>query len=80
MTSQVEMDQAMLPRGLRSQDASLIHLRGPAIDAKNGVTLGGAEVTRTGKRAASMTERVVLEHGRLHVKVAAWSACLVFIG
>lgn len=80
VTSQVEMDQAMLPRGLRSQDASLIHLRGPAIDAKNGVTLGGAEVTRTGKRAASMTERVVLEHGRLHVKVAAWSACLVFIG
>ena len=73
----VSLDHPLLPAG--NLHATLLRLRGPAIDAKSGITLGGSEVTSGGDWTPSMSTPVHLEHGRIDLKVAAGSAGIVSI-
>jgi hypothetical protein len=59
--------------------ASVIRLRGPAIDAKTGVTLGDAEVSPPGAWSPAKPETLSVGNRQLGIKLAAASAAIVQI-
>ncbi len=63
----------------KAKQASVIRLSGPAIDAKTGITLGGAEVTPGGTWKAANSESVHLRNGQLTVTLPAYSAAVVHL-
>ena len=63
--------------GSHARHASVIRLSGPAIDAKTGITLGGAEVTPAGTWKPIKPEVLPMRNGRLTIKLPAASAAIV---
>jgi hypothetical protein len=59
--------------------AAVIRLSGPAIDAKSGITLGGAEVTSAGTWKPTQPEALAVRSGQLEMKLPAGSAAIVEI-
>jgi hypothetical protein len=57
----------------------VIRLRGPAVDAKTGVTLGGAEVSPPGSWRPAKPETLPLGNAHLKIELAAASAAIVRI-
>ena len=71
-----------LDTGSQSREASVIRLNGPAINAKTGILLGGAEVTSRGTwkaGKASTGERLSVRKGQLMFPMPAASAAIVSI-
>jgi hypothetical protein len=70
-----------LDTGSQSRKASVVRLKGSAIDAKTGITLGGAEVTSRGTWAgkAANGEGLSVHKGRLMLPMPAASAAIVSI-
>ena len=68
-----------LDTGSRSREASVMRLNGPAIDAKTGIMLGGAEVTSRGTWKASEAEGLPVRKGQLMLPMPAASAAIVSI-
>ena len=64
---------------MQASRASVIRLSGPAIDAKSGITLGGAEVTSAGTWKPIKPEVLQVRHGRLAIRLPAASAAIVEI-
>jgi hypothetical protein len=64
---------------IRAKHASVIRLSGPAIDAKTGVTLGGAEVTAAGTWKAVKSESLDVRNGQLTITLSPASAAIVHI-
>lgn len=64
-----------MPR--HSGNASLLRLAGPSLDSKNGITLGGAEVSAEGKWARAKEESVRLRNGACQVHLPAASAAIL---
>ncbi|MGO9966257.1 MAG: glycosyl hydrolase family 79 C-terminal domain-containing protein [Bryobacteraceae bacterium] len=62
-----------------ARQASVIRLRGPAVDAKTGVTLGGAEVSPPGSWRPAKPETLPLGNAHLKIELAAASAAIVRI-
>ncbi len=65
--------------GGRSGEARVLRLSGPAVDAKTGVTLGGAEVTAAGVWKPARWEKARMRGGRVEIEVPAGSAAVVEI-
>jgi hypothetical protein len=63
----------------KARQASLIRLTGPAIDAKTGIKLGGAEVTPDGTWKAASTEVLRVKSGQLTVTLPPASAAVVHL-
>src|SRR5262249_5701957 len=63
--------------GRKFRVASILRLAGPAIDATDGVTLGGASVDEFGKWAPLMHEERHLTGHEIIVELSAASAALV---
>jgi hypothetical protein len=59
--------------------ASVIRLSGPAIDAKTGITLGGADVTTAGTWKATKSEALPVRNGQLRIQLPAASAAITQI-
>jgi hypothetical protein len=59
------------------REASVIRLKGPAIDAKTGITLGGAEVTSRGTWKPGKLESPPVRKGQLILRLPAASAAMV---
>jgi hypothetical protein len=59
--------------------AAVTRLSGPAIDAKSGITLGGAEVTPAGAWKPMKAEVLQVRNGQLGIKLPAASAAIVEI-
>jgi len=59
--------------------ASVIRLTGPAIDAKTGITLGGAEVTPAGTWKAAKSEVLPVRNGQVKITLPAHSAAIAQI-
>ncbi len=57
--------------------ASVLRLEGPAIDAKTGITLGGAEVTAAGTWRPAKLERIPIRDNKLRVELGPASAAIV---
>jgi hypothetical protein len=68
-----------LDTGTQSRNASVVRLRGPALDAKTGIMLGGAEVTSRGTWKAADTEVVPVRNGQLMLPMPAASAAIVSV-
>jgi Glycosyl hydrolase family 79 C-terminal beta domain len=67
--------------GAHGSQGSLIRLSAPSVDAKTGVTLGGAEVSAAGTWKPAKSERVALRHGQCKIELPAASAIvLTFTG
>lgn len=64
---------------IKAKQGSLIRLSGPAIDAKTGITLGGAEVTPSGTWKAAKSESVHVRNGQLTVTLPPASAAVVHL-
>ncbi len=62
---------------LKAKQASLIRLSGPAIDAKTGITLGGAEVASGGTWKAAKSESVHVRNGQFSITLPPASAAVV---
>jgi hypothetical protein len=62
-----------------ARQGSVIRLTGPAVDAKAGISLGGAEVTPTGTWKGAKAEVVRVHDGRLSLQLPAASAAIVQI-
>ena len=62
---------------VKAKQASLIRLTGPAIDAKTGVKLGGAEVTPDGTWKAVSTEVLRVKSGQLAITLPPASAAVI---
>jgi hypothetical protein len=65
--------------GVQGSRAAAIRLSGPAVDAKSGITLGGAEVTPAGTWKPMKPEALALRRGQLRITVPAASAAIVEI-
>ncbi len=63
----------------KAKQASIIRLSGPAIDAKTGITLGGAEVTPDGTWKAAKSESIHVRNGQLTVTLPPTSAAIVHL-
>jgi hypothetical protein len=63
----------------KAKQASLIRLNGPAIDAKTGITLGGAEVTPDGAWKAASTEVLRVKNGQFSITLPAASAAVIHL-
>jgi hypothetical protein len=63
----------------KAKQASLIRLSGPAIDAKTGVKLGGAEVAPDGTWKAVGTEVLRVKNGQLANTLPPYSAAVVHL-
>ena len=63
----------------QSREASVMWLKGPAVDAKTGITLGGEEVTSRGTWKAAIPEVLPVRKGQLIVSMPAASAAIVSI-
>jgi hypothetical protein len=61
----------------RAGRASVIRLAGPALDAKTGITLGGAEVTSIGPWTAAGPEVLPVHNGQFVLPIPAGSAAIV---
>jgi glycosyl hydrolase family 79 len=59
--------------------ASVIRLSGPAIDARTGITLGGADVTTAGTWRATKSEALPVRNGQLRIQLPAASAAITQI-
>ena len=59
--------------------ASIVRLEGPALDAKSGITLGGAEVTPEGAWKPTKAERIPVRNGRIKVELGPATAAIVQI-
>jgi hypothetical protein len=70
-----------LDTGSQSREASVMRLTGPAINAKTGITLGGAEITSRGtwKAKAATGEGLSVRKGQLMLPMPAASAAIVSI-
>ena len=68
-----------LDTGTQSPHASVIRLQGPAVDAKTGIMLGGAEVTSSGAWKAANAEVLPVRKGQLMLPMPAASAAIVSI-
>jgi len=66
--------------GERFRRASVLRLIGPAVDAKTGVTFGGAEVDAFGRWASTGRERAKFEGRDVLVEVPSASAAAVSLG
>ncbi len=63
--------------GLRhSRPATIVRLTAPAIDATDGIRLGGAAVSAQGHWRASQTKTIPVTTGRLSLSVAGYSAAV----
>jgi hypothetical protein len=62
---------------VKAKQASVIRLSGPAIDAKTGITLGGAEVTPEGTWTAAKSESAHVRNGQLSITLHPFSAAIV---
>ena len=58
------------------REASVLRLKGPAVDAKTGITLGGAEVTSRGTWRPAKQESLPAHQGRLVLRMPAFSAAV----
>jgi hypothetical protein len=56
-----------------------MRLSGPAVDAKTGITLGGAEITSRGTWKAANAEVLPVRKGQLMIPMPAASAAIVSI-
>jgi len=56
-----------------------MRLRAPAVDAKAGITLGGAEVAAAGTWKPVKPEVIAVRRGQLGIKLPAASAAIVEI-
>jgi hypothetical protein len=63
----------------RDREASVIRLKGQAVDAKTGITLGGAEVTARGTWKPAMPEVLHVRNAHLSLPMPAASAAIVQI-
>jgi hypothetical protein len=63
--------------GRRFSAASVLRLTGPALDAREGVTLGGAVVDETGRWTPKLRESADQHDGEVIINVPAASAALV---
>jgi hypothetical protein len=68
-----------LNTGSQSGEASVIRLKGSTVDAKTGITLGGAEVTSRGTWKAATGEGLSVRKGQLMLPMPAASAAIVSI-
>jgi hypothetical protein len=59
------------------RDATVLRLKGPSVDAKTGITLGGAEVTSRGTWKPAKQEVVPVQRGQLILRMPAASAAMV---
>jgi hypothetical protein len=59
--------------------ATVLHLGGPSLDSKTGVTLGGAEVDADGRWKRPAPESAQIRHGSCDVLLAAASAAVVIV-
>jgi hypothetical protein len=66
-----------LETGSQGRDASVMRLRGPAVDAKTGIMLGGAEVTSSGAWKAAHAEVLPVRKGTVTLPMPAASAAIV---
>ena len=66
-------------RPLAGRRASALRLLAPAVDAKTGVTLGGAQISAAGTWKAAKLENVAIGKGGLEVRLPAFSAAIVHI-
>jgi hypothetical protein len=64
---------------IQTHMASVLRLEGPALDAKSGITLGGAEVTPTGTWHPARVERVPVRNAKVRVGLRAASAAIIEI-
>ena len=62
---------------IKAKHASLIRLSGPAINAKTGITLGGAEVTPDGTWKSANTEVLRVKSGQLSITMLPTSAAII---
>ena len=69
--------RASISPGRRFSAASVLRLTGPAIDAREGVTLGGAVVDETGRWTPKLRESADQRDGDVTINVPAASAALV---
>jgi hypothetical protein len=58
-------------------EASVLRLNGPAVDAKTGITLGGAEVTSSGSWKPAKREPLPVHKGQVILRMPAFSAAMV---
>jgi hypothetical protein len=65
--------------GMDGKKATVIRLTAPSVDAKTGVTLGGAEVTAAGTWRPAKPEMVQVRKGQLSIDLPAASAAVVQI-
>ena len=65
--------------GMDGKKATVIRLTAPSVDAKTGVTLGGAEVTAAGTWKPAKPEIVQVRKGQLAIDLPAASAAIVQI-
>ena len=66
-------------RSLAGRRASVLRLLAPAVDAKTGVTLGGAQVSAAGTWKAAKVESVTIGKGSFELGLPAFSAAIVHI-
>ena len=59
------------------RQASVIRLTGPAVDAKAGISLGGAEVTPTGTWKQAKSETLPVRNGQLSIHMPPASAAIL---
>jgi hypothetical protein len=62
-----------------NREASVIRLKAPAVDAKTGITLGGAEVTARGTWKPAVPEILDVRKAQLSLSLPAASAAMVQI-
>jgi hypothetical protein len=82
MASVVHLDthrDMRMDTGSQSRNASVMRLSGPALDAKTGIMLGGAEVTSRGAWKAANTEVLPVHKGQFMLPMPAASAAIVSI-
>jgi hypothetical protein len=61
----------------QARQASVIRLTSPAVDAKTGISLGGAEVTSTGTWKRAKPEVLPVRNGKLSIHMPPASAAIV---
>ena len=59
------------------REASVLRLHSPAVDAKTGITLGGAEVTSSGTWKPAKQEPLPVHKGQVILRMPAFSAAMV---
>jgi hypothetical protein len=70
---------ALTVRGVPGSRGGVMRLRAPAVDAKAGITLGGAEVAAAGTWKPVKPEVIAVRRGQLGIKLPAASAAIVEI-